>query len=210
MKKFSLLIMIMLALICARAENLVRNGDFSEGVNGWYGKDLSVQKLNGNDCLKIRPNKRDVFSLDQTFQLTEKFRSYTVSLKYKTSDNYSGDGIEISALPTDVNLQPLKGVQSARRTFALEQANEWTSLSWNINFESSLTDCAKMRLKLQTQPGQGIVYLDEIEMSGSNSRLETINPEPEDEEPEIEVTKSDSKPKTTQLETLPENHTDNL
>jgi len=204
MRQKILLLTLMLTAQLTHAENLVRNGNFSEGINGWSGTDLSVTKLNGNQYLKIWPRKRDTLRLYQTFAIPGEFQSYNISLKYKTDNNFSGKGITVSAMPSKAP----DGVQEIHKTFKLKRTADWVPLNWNINFESNLTNCTQMQMNLQILPGQGRLYLDDIAMTGSVFRIEIIEPEPKQAEPDNK--KTDSKPHKVQLETLPENHTGNL
>ena len=80
---------------------------------------------------------------------------------------------------------------------------------YNINFESGLTNCEHILLEFETQPGQGVLYLDDIEMTGSLSRLEVIEPEPVPEKTKPEEGKSDDD-KNPEFESLPKNNTGNL
>ena len=161
MKKCILLITLLFAATSAYAsKNLLFNGDFSEGDYGWRG-DVSEKKFDRNRCLLIRLDDRDEISFETFFQPRKKQQDFSLRCKYKTSSDYSGDGIRI--------LLQIVGRGSRKlfeRAFEIKPTEEWVTLKSSIDLDQDIDRYTNLGLQVIVFPGDGKIYFDDLELTG--------------------------------------------
>jgi len=87
--------------------------------------------------------------------------------KYKTSSDYSGDGVKIMLLVYQAGGSAYRtSAKQAKKSFTLEPTEEWVTLNWDITFEGDILRGVKRMLRFDISPGDGKIYFDDIELIG--------------------------------------------
>jgi len=155
-------------------ENLVKNGDFSEGRKGWKGRGKSERLPDGNTCLVVDLSERRFRVISQRIRLDKTVKHLKVSFRCKMKKDERKDELLPAALWVHVGEQEpdeddkkkkkkkkkKEKIYEYMQPFYPEGKDEWQEFSFPVE---AIEEPRKLKhLSFKCETGLGRLYIDDV------------------------------------------------
>jgi hypothetical protein len=151
------------AAIAAEQENLLRNGNFNEGIAVWLG-DRKIEEDDGNKVAVVLLEESRDLGKKRSKSFRQSIRrsgtkEVQTTFRYKASQDYKGQGFEVRLYVEG------EGYDADHwRYFKVKPAKkgEWLKFKGNFN---KFNKRGSYRFEIVVSPGEGKLYFDDFVMT---------------------------------------------